>query len=257
MKKLLIFLLSLISWHVWADDQAIGEVFKKHQTTGTIVVQSYKDGTTYVWNTKRSEQRFASASTFKIFNTLIAIDEGAVDPANGQFIWDGTAHEFPDWNKNQSLSMAYKASCVWCYQKLAEQIGAAKYLHHLRQAQYGEITLPFEGTSFWLDGSLKVSAVEQIRFVRKIYQRDLPYKESSYDALESIMQTDSPPAYRLYAKTGWARRVNPEIGWYVGYIVTPSDVWFFAMNLNIKSPLDLPLRQRITLETLQAKGIIS
>lgn len=256
MKKWLVILLSLISSCVWADDQTIGEVFKKNQATGTMVVQSNNHGTTYVWNTQRSEQRFASASTFKIFNTLIAIDEGVFDPVNGEFIWDGTVHEFPDWNKNQSLSMAYRASCVWCYQKLAEQIGAAKYLHHLRQAQYGEIALPFEGTSFWLDGSFKVSAVEQVRFLKKLYQRNLPYKGSSYDALESIMHAATSPDYRLYAKTGWARRVNPEIGWYIGYVVTSSDVWFFATNLNIQSPADLPLRQRVTLESLQAKGII-
>ena len=46
--------------------------------------------------------------------------------------------------------MAYKASCVWCYQKLAEQIGATKYLHHLRRAQYGEIDVPFTGTTLSL-----------------------------------------------------------------------------------------------------------
>jgi len=256
MKKPLMLLLSLIPWHVWADDQTIEAIFKKYEATGTIVIQSYKDGTTYVWNTERSEKRFASASTFKIFNTLIAIDEGVFDPESTQFIWDGTMHEFPDWNRNMSLAMAYKASCVWCYQTLAEQIGAAKYLHHIRRAQYGEIAIPFQGTTFWLDGSFKVSAVEQIRFLRKLYQRDLPYSESSYDALESIMQANSPPAYRFYAKTGWARRVNPEIGWYVGYVVTSSDVWFFAMNTNIQTPLNLPLRQKITLEALQVKGII-
>lgn len=246
----------LMPWQVLADDQALGKVFNENQAIGTIVIQSDKDRTTYVWNAKRSTQRFASASTFKILNTLIAIDEGVIDPENGQFAWDGTIHEFPEWNKNLSLAMAYKASCVWCYQKLAEQIGATKYLHHLRRAQYGEIDVPFTGTTFWLDGSFRVSAVEQIRLLRSVYNRELPYKGSSYDALGSIMLADFTPNYRLYAKTGWARRANPEIGWYIGYVETSTDVWFFATNLNIQSPVDLPLRQKITLEALQAKGII-
>lgn len=256
MKKLFILFLSLTAWHALADDQALGKVFNENQAIGTIVIQSGKDGTIYVWDDKRSKQRFASASTFKIFNTLIAIDEGIFDPVNDQFIWDGTVHEFPEWNRNMSLAMAYKASCVWCYQKLAEQIGAAKYLYHIRRAQYGEIDAPFEGTAFWLDGSFRVSAIEQIQFMKRVYNRELLYKGLSYDALKAIMQADSPPAYRLYAKTGWARRVNPEIGWYVGYVETYTDVWFFAMNLNVRSPSDLLLRQKITLQALQSKGII-
>lgn len=256
MKKLLILWMFLMPWQVLADDQALEKLFDENKATGTIVIQSDKDRTTYVWNAKRSTKRFASASTFKILNTLIAIDESVIDPDNGQFIWDGTTHEFPDWNKNLSLAMAYKVSCVWCYQKLAEQIGARKYLHHLRRAQYGEIDVPFAGTTFWLDGSFRVSAVEQIRFLRSVYNREFPYKGSSYDALGSIMLADSTPNYRLYAKTGWARRVNPEIGWYIGYVETSTDVWFFATNLNIQSPVDLPLRRKITLEALQAKGII-
>ena len=44
--------------------------------------------------------------------------------------------------------------------------------------------------------------------------------------------------------------------WYVGYVETKDDVWFFAMNIDTKSKDDLPKRKAITLETLKLKGII-
>lgn len=239
-----------------ANDKAIGQLFEKNKAKGTLVIQSLNRGTTYTWDQDRSIKKLASASTFKIFNTLIAIDEGVFDPSNDVFKWDGTQYEFTDWNQNLTLANAYKVSCVWCYQKLAERIGSEKYLNHLRKAKYGEISVPFDGTTFWLDGSFRVSAMDQIQFLKQIYSRSLPYKPTSYDQLKSIMKADSPAEYQLYAKTGWARRVNPEIGWYVGYVETKNDVWFFALNMNIDAANQLPLRQKLVLDALEAKGII-
>jgi beta-lactamase class D len=60
----------------------------------------------------------------------------------------------------------------------------------------------------------------------------------------------------MWAKTGWATRVNPQVGWYVGYIETTTDVWFFATNIEVRDEQDLPLRQQLTRDALQAKGVI-
>ena len=253
---LLTIALSLISLVSASDDKALGEVFRAHNATGTIVIQSFKRGTTYTWNRERAAQRFPAASTFKIFNTLIALDEGVFDLANEQFIWDGTRYEIEGWNQNLSMSVAFKISCVWCYQKLAERIGAKKYEAHIKRAKYGVLNIPFQTTTFWLDGSLSVSALDQVMFLRKVHARSLPYKKSSYDGLKGIMKSDSPTDAQLYAKTGWTDRVQPGIGWYVGYVETGSDVWLFAMNMDIFAPAQLELRRKITLRALESKGII-
>ena len=55
------------------------------------------------------------------------------------------------------------------------------------------------------------------------------------------------------AKTGW----EGKYGWYVGYLETKNDVWFFATNIDTKSKDDLPKRKAITLEVLKIKGIIN
>ena len=253
---LLTIALSLISLVSAPDDKALGEVFRTHNASGTIVIRSFKRGTTYTWNQERSAKRFPAASTFKIFNTLIALDEGVFDLANEQFIWDGTRYEIEGWNQNLSMSVAFKISCVWCYQKLAERIGAKKYESHIKRAEYGALTSPFQTTTFWLDGSLSVSALEQVMFLRKVHSRSLSYRKSSYDGLKEIMKTDSPTGAQLYAKTGWTDRTKPGIGWYVGYVDTGSDVWLFAMNMDVDDPGQLELRRKIILSALESKGII-
>ena len=58
--------------------------------------------------------------------------------------------------------------------------------------------------------------------------------------------------YIIRAKTGW----EGKYGWYVGFVETKNDVWFFATNIDTKSKDDLIKRKEITLEALKIKGII-
>lgn len=53
----------------------------------------------------------------------------------------------------------------------------------------------------------------------------------------------------------WAGKLK-QIGWYVGYLETSSEVWFFAANFAVPDKKDLPLRQELTREALKTKGII-
>ncbi|MDD1615964.1 MAG: beta-lactamase, partial [Methylococcaceae bacterium NSP1-2] len=170
--------------------------------------------------------------------------------------WDGHVYDLPDWNRDQTLESAFKVSCVWCYQQLARQVGAEKYRNYLHQVAYGELHEPFEETTFWLDGSLVIGAIEQVEFLKKVYQRTLPFSTSSYETLQQIMLVEKTPTFTIHAKTGWATRVMPQIGWYVGYVETSNEVWFFATNLEVRHEKDLPMRQKLTREALQKKGVI-
>ncbi len=240
----------------YAEDAPIAHLFNKAGINGTILIESIKTGQRYIYNDARSKQAFTVASTFKVLNTLIALEEGVIAGADSIIRWDGTRYEIPDWNHDQTLESAFKVSCVWCYQELARQVGEAKYPAYLRRAQYGRLHEPFDGTQFWLDGSLTISAEQQVLFLKQVVNRRLPYQASSYDTLKSVMLTENTPRYRLYAKTGWATRTIPGVGWYVGYVEVAEDTWLFALNLDTNSAADLPLRKQLTLDALRVKGIL-
>jgi beta-lactamase class D len=42
-------------------------------------------------------------------------------------------------------------------------------------------------------------------------------------------------------------RTDPQQGWYVGYVETKGQVWFFATNLEIRKKGDERFRQEITM----------
>lgn len=239
-----------------AGDAALAALFAQKGVEGTLVLSSLKSGRRIVHNDERANRRFPVASTFKILNTLIALEERVARGKDHLIRWDGRRHDLADWNRDQTLESAFRVSCVWYYQELARRIGADKYRDYLNRSGYGKLREPFDTTTFWLDGSLEISAREQADFLRKLCLRKLPFSDSSYATLREIMVAEKTPEFTIYAKTGWASSANPQIGWYVGYIETPDDVRFFALNMDLRSETDLALRKQLVHEALQAKGII-
>jgi beta-lactamase class D len=77
------------------------------------------------------------------------------------------------------------------------------------------------------------------------------------NTLKQIMIEEKNEDFKLSAKSGWSTRFESESGWYIGYVETKDDVWFFATNIITHGAKDLPLRKEITIEALKIKGILN
>ncbi|MCX5806175.1 MAG: class D beta-lactamase [Proteobacteria bacterium] len=239
-----------------ADDADLAKLFQDRGVEGTIIISSLDGKMNYVHNSRRSETRFIPASTFKIPNTLIALEEGAVKNEKEVIKWDGKDKGLDAWNKDQSLETAFPLSCVWFYQELAKRVGNENYLIQLKKLEYGNEKTGPDVTTFWLEGDLKISAREQIHFLKKLYEESLPYSKGNIKLLKKIMIIEENPQFTIRAKTGWAMRTDPQQGWYAGYVETKRQVWFFATNLEIRKKGDDSFRKEITMAALKAKGIL-
>ena len=249
--KLLITILFLTNSFLFAQDLELETIFKNKQVDGTIVIESLNTKKIYIHNDQRAETLFSPASTFKIPNTLIALNEGVVTK-DSVIVWDKKIREYEFWNKDQTLQTAFKTSCVWCYQEFASEIGVEKYEKYLKELDYGNKTIGNDVRRFWLDESLKITAYSEIKFLKRLYTNDLPFKIEDMNSLKEIMIDEKNEDYTIRAKTGW----EGKYGWYVGFVETKNDVWFFALNIDTKTKDDLPKRKEITLEALKIKGII-
>ncbi|RXJ83270.1 class D beta-lactamase [Arcobacter cloacae] len=249
--KLIFILFLLFNSFLFAKDIELENIFKNKQVDGTIVIESLNTKKISIYNDKRAEKLYSPASTFKIPNTLIALNEGVVTK-DSVIVWDKKIREYESWNKDQTLLTAFKSSCVWCYQEFASKIGVEKYKKYLKELNYGNKKIGDEITRFWLDESLKITVFEQLSFLKRLYKNELLFKVEDMNTLKEIMIDEKNEDYIIRAKTGW----EGKYGWYVGYIETKDDVWFFAMNIDTKTKDDLPKRKAITLEALKIKGII-
>jgi beta-lactamase class D len=244
----IVFVFIFLSSFLFAQD--FQEIFDKYNLKGSLIFSSL-DNKNYVFNEKRVNKKFTPASTFKILHTLIALEENIVDE-NTIIKWDGKKRFYEPWNKDQTLQSAIKYSCVWCYQTFAQKISNKTYLSYLEKTDYGNKKTGKDKTTFWLDGDLKISALQQIAFLKKLYQNKLPFKRKYLKYTKKIITLEKTSNYTLKGKTGWANN----IGWFVGYIKTKKEVCFFALNANISEMKNLYLREKIVKEALKEKKII-
>ncbi|MBW8192637.1 class D beta-lactamase [Neiella marina] len=240
----------------WADDRQLAELFQQQQVDGTIVIVDLAGTQKYIHNSERAAKRLWPASTFKVPNTLMALDAGVIASADSVIKWDGQDKGLKMWNQDQTLATALSRSCVWCYQGFARQIGNQAYLDYLQQIDYGNGLTGKQVDTFWLEGDLAISALEQVDFLARLYQQQLPFKAEHFAVLKQIMLVEKAANYQLYAKTGWAQRGDVDHGWYVGYVERGEAVWLFALNIDIKSRNDANKRILLTRQALAVKGII-
>lgn len=239
-----------------AEDPALASVFDRLKAEGTIVISSLDGQKTFVHNEVRANTEFLPASTFKIPNTLIALERGAVGNGTEIIKWDGQTRGMDAWNRDHSIETAFPVSCVWFYHELAKRLGLSAYQDYLQQIHYGNEKVGPELTPFWLEGDLRISAYQQIDFLRKLVLRQFAFKETSYDLLKRIMVIERTDSYTMSGKTGWATKTDSPIGWLVGYVDTKNGTWLFATNIVMTKSEDGPKRMQITLEALKAKGVI-
>lgn len=239
-----------------ANDPVLEKLFQARGVSGTLVIALLDGKTTYVHNAERAAQPFLPASTFKIPNTLIALDLGVIRDERESIAWDGVDRGLAAWNRDQTLETALPSSCVWFYQALAERVGQARYLEQLKRLGYGNWQTGPDVRTFWLDGNLRISALEQIGFLQRFYTGQLPFKPEHIALTKRLMLVEQTNAYTLAAKTGWTMRVAPQIGWYVGYVETGGQVWLFALNLDIVRPGDERFREEIVKAALRGKQLL-
>ena len=252
---LLLLILIAIPTTALTESVYLDDILSSRNLVGTVVISSL-DGQEYICNRERAGQRFLPASTFKILNTLIALQESVIADEKEVIAWDGQDKGWKAWNKDQTMETAFPISCVWFYQELAKRVGTEKYLRHLEDVGYGNKKTGPEVTTFWLDGDLRISALEQVAFLKRLYFNDLPYSQEYQYLVKKLMTVEKTTEYTIRAKTGWAAGVKPQIGWYVGYVEKKDQIWCFAVNIEIVENSQGRFRQEVAVEALKRAGIL-
>lgn len=184
----------------------------------------------------RAAKRLLPASTFKIPHTLIALETGVVSDAEFVIPFDPSRKRAgfwsPDWSRDQTLRSAFQGSVYWYFQETARRIGPRRMAESLKRFGYGNESLAGGVDAFWLEGGLRISADEQVRFLQRLNEGRLGVSARSLEVLRSIMVLERGPGYTLRGKTGTAD-VTPtrELAWLVGFVEGADETWYFALNL--------------------------
>ena len=253
----LVFLTSTIFSQKVEERNDLKKYFDEYGHEGCFVLYDLKQDLYLKYNPERCAEGFIPASTFKIFNSLVGLETGAVKDEFEVFKWDSVIRFYDSWNKDLDMVNAFKYSAVWFYQELARKIGEEKMQHYISLNGYGNEDISGGIDRFWLDGGIRISADEQIELLKKLYHNKLKFSQKSMEIVKRIMIYEQTDEYAIRAKTGWAIRVEDQVGWFVGYVDRGSDVYFFAINLQSKNPEEgFVSRKEITFKILKYLNII-
>jgi beta-lactamase class D len=228
-------------------------------TAGTFVGYKIDDYLVIASDAERSGEAKLPASTFKIPNSLIALETGVVgDPDKDIFKWDGVVRSIEAWNRDHTMRTAIAASAVPVYQEIARRIGAERMKKYLDQFEYGNCDIGGGIDQFWLTGNLRIDPVEQIDFVDRLRRGVLPVSKRSQDLVRDILPVTKVGDTVIRAKSGLlgAEQGKPSLGWMVGWAEKGSAQTVFALNMDCREPRHIAERMSITQQCLGDIGAI-
>ena len=259
MNKLFLSFMILLASQVHAYDveqsPLLETLFRDAGVIGTFVLFDVTGKRMVVHNLARAEERFIPASTFKIPNSLIGLSTGAVESVNEILPYGGQPQPFKSWQQDMGLRDAIKISNVPIYQELARRIGLERMRENLAAISYGNAETGNQVDTFWLKGPLQISALEQSEFLARLAQNDLPFSGEVQQSVRDIVFLEQGDDWALYAKSGWTTTPDPDIGWWVGWVVKDHRIFSFALNIDMPDKADVAKRVELGKACLGTLGI--
>lgn len=242
------------------EREELRSYFERERITGGIALLDTQTGEVTCSDVARCQASYLPASTFKIANTIIALETGVVEDAETVLPWDGQPRELEEWNAKLTLREAIRTSCVPCYQDIARKIGQERMNDWLAKLDYGNHDTSGGIDSFWLGGGLRITPLEQLAFLRRLAEGNLPISERTREIVIDLITLDVGPDHQLLGKTGLVTKAQgrKELGWFVGYVELGPRRVFFATTVD-SHPADvdiLPVRRRVTEAVLSGTGAL-
>lgn len=220
---------------------------------GSFVLYDTNQSRYTIYNEPLARTRISPASTFKIYSGLLALENGVITAENSTLFWDGTRFSFQEWNRNQTLDTAMKNSVNWYFQSLDRKAGMKKLRSFYKQLDYGNHKLLGNTDTYWMDGSLKISPMEQVILLTGLCENKWNLQPSSIAAIQSSLQITKT----LYGKTGTIMKDGRTVsGWFIGYVKTASGLQVFALNLQGKDGASGSKAEKTAKTILKAKKLL-
>jgi beta-lactamase class D len=226
---------------------------------GTVLVYDLNEDRYVAGHAERIDRRLIPASTFKIFNSLVALETGVISDPHAIIKWDGIVRRRTELNRDLDLQTAFQLSAVPHFQELARRIGLDRMQQFIDAVGYGNGDISGGIDQFWLAGGLRISPREQVDFLVRLYRDALPFSARTMAMVKEIMVSEQTPDHVIRSKTGWATLPQDEnVGWWIGWVERESGVYMFATALEAKAPDEtfVPARQGVTRKVLGQLGLL-
>lgn len=223
---------------------------------GSFVFYDLKNNSWGIHGRERAALRVSPNSTHKIYDALFGLEEGILTPEDSFLAWNGESYPYEAWNTDQTLPSAMKASVNWYFQAVDKQLGKSDIYTYIQKTGYGNENVSGDLSSYWLESSLKISAIEQVELLKKLHDNSFGFSSENINAVKDAIRLSSSDKGTLYGKTGTGRVNGQDVnGWFVGFIETVDNTYFFATNITADNGATGSAATDITMSILSAMNI--
>lgn len=221
---------------------------------GAAVIYDVTDRKYTMYHRDLALTRRSPCSTFKIISSLVALENGILEPEDSTRTWSGELFWNEDWNRDIDFREAFRTSCVWYYRQLIDDIGKDLMQKELEKLQYGNCDISdWEGrlntnnnnralTGFWLESSLLISPKEQVEVMERIFGGSLDYSEKTQNELKQVMLVPDQERTDLsiYGKTGMGKADGISVdAWFTGFAESTKGNIYFCVYLGRTDGMDV------------------
>ena len=199
---------------------------------GAAVIYDPAQNCYQIYQQELALPRRSPCSTFKIISSLIALENGIIEPERSTHTWSGEQFWNAEWNKDIDFADAFHTSCVWYFREVIDEIGKDKMQEELNRLQYGNCDLSdWNGqlntnnsnpalTGFWIESSLLISPKEQVDVMKRIFSVPTDYSEETLNQLKQVMllSEQEETDISFYGKTGMGKAHGVVVdAWFTGF----------------------------------------
>ena len=223
---------------------------------GSFVLYDLGNDAWSIHDIEHATLRVAPDSTYKIYDALFGLEEGVITPEDSFIAWNGKNYPFETWNSDQTLQSAMTSSVNWYFQAIDEQLASTNIRNYIQQIGYGNENVSGRLSTYWLESSLKISPVEQVKLLTKLQNNSLGFSSENINAVKDSICIFSSDTVKFYGKTGTGRIDGQDVnGWFIGYIETINNTYFFATNIGADSDATGGNATEITMSILSDMNI--
>lgn len=213
---------------------------------GAAVIYNPDENSYQIYNQELALTQRSPCSTFKIISSLIALENGIIEPDNSTRTWSGEIFWNEEWNRDIDFSDAFHASCVWYFREVIDEIGKDTMQEELKKLEYGNCDISdWAGrlntnnnnpvlTGFWIESSLLISPKEQAEVMQRIFGDNSDYSEKTLEQLKQVMllPEQNETDISIYGKTGMGTAYGIVVdSWYTGFADTTDNRIYFCVYL--------------------------
>lgn len=213
---------------------------------GAAVIYDPAENSFQIYNQELALTRRSPCSTFKIISSLIALEDGVIEPDDSVRTWSGEIFWNEKWNRDIGFSDAFHASCVWYFREVIDEIGKETMQEELNRLLYGNCDISdWEGhlntnnsnpvlTGFWIESSLLISPKEQTEVMERIFGDHTEYSDETLDQLKQVMllSEQNEADVSIYGKTGMGKAHGIVVdSWFTGFADTDGRRIYFCVYL--------------------------